>query len=175
MLVAGPLMAGTDTTRNQLPASVFALGEHHDQWALLANNPGPAMAAVEESMRHSPAVCGAVRMAAEDVEFGGHLFPAGTFVFVNTYAANHDPAVFPDPELLDIRRQSPPPVLTFGGGTHYCLGASLARRELADALRILAHRMPSLRRNAPAPWKSILGLTGPTTLQVAFDRQDPAG
>jgi cytochrome P450 len=169
MLVASLLMGGTDTTRNQLPACLFAMCEHPDQWALLAAEPDAAMAAVEESMRHSPAVCGAVRLATEDVEFGGFLFPAGTFIFINTYAANHDPTVFPNPERLDIRRKSPPPILTFGGGAHYCLGASLARRELADALAILAQRMPNLRRTAPAPWKSILGLSGPTTLQVAFD------
>jgi cytochrome P450 len=58
---------------------------------------------------------------------------------------------------------------TFGAGAHYCLGANLARRELAEALRVMASRMPNLRRTAPAVWKPLVGITGPATLPVAFD------
>jgi cytochrome P450 len=76
MLVAGFLMAGTDTTRNQLAASVQVLCEHPDQWQKLREHPELAMQAVEETMRHSPAACIAPRAAVVDVEFGGYLFPA---------------------------------------------------------------------------------------------------
>lgn len=169
MLAASLLMAGTDTTRNQLAASVQVLCEHPDQWAILRDRPELAMRAVEESMRHSPAVCGTPRTVTEDVEFGGLTFPAGTFILVNTFAANRDPNVYDDPDRFDISREDAPAILTFGGGVHYCLGANLARLELAEALAILARRMPTLQRCGPAPWKPMLGMTGPTSLPMQFD------
>ncbi len=169
MLVAGFLMAGTDTTRNQLAASVQVLCERPDQWAKLGEQPELAMQAVEESMRHSPAVCIAPRAATEDAEFGGYTFPKGTLVVVNTFAANRDPAIYDDADRLDIARKDLPAILTFGGGAHYCLGANLARRELAEALTILTRRLTAPHRIAPAPWKSLLGMSGPTTLVIEFD------
>ncbi|MFV9636712.1 cytochrome P450 [Mycobacterium neumannii] len=168
MLVAGFLMAGTDTTRNQLAASVQVLCEHPDQWMTLRDQPELAMQAVEESMRHSPAASIVPRAATEDVEFAGYLFPAGTFILVNTFAANRDPAIYRDAERFDITRRDVPPILTFGGGAHYCLGANLARRELAEALVVLTRRLDAPRRVGPAPWKSLLGMTGPLTLQIEF-------
>lgn len=171
MLVAGFLMAGTDTTRNQLAASVQVLCEHPDQWAKLGNDPELAMQAVEESMRHSPAVCIAPRAATDDVEFGGYTFPAGTFVLVNTFAANRDPAIYDEADRFDITRADAPAILTFGGGAHYCLGANLARRELAEALAILTRRLPAPHRVGPAPWKSLLGMSGPTTLKIEFEAE----
>jgi cytochrome P450 len=169
MLAASLLMAGTDTTRNQLAASVQALSDRPDQWALLGDHPELAMRAVEETMRHSPSVCGAPRIVVEDVEVDGYLFPAGTFLFVNTFAANRDPAVYDGADRLDLERHDAPAILTFGGGVHYCLGANLARRELAEALRILSARLPNPRRTGAAPWKPMLGMTGPTTLPLIFD------
>lgn len=169
MLVAGFLMAGTDTTRHQLAASVQVLCEHPDQWAKLGDHPELAMQAVEESMRHSPAVCIAPRAANVDVEFGGYSFPAGGFALVNTFAANRDPAIYDDADRFDITRRDAPAILTFGGGAHYCLGANLARREVADALAILTRRLTAPHCVAPAPWKSLLGMTGPTTLEIEFD------
>lgn len=169
MLVAGFLMAGTDTTRHQLAASVQVLCEHPDQWAKLGDQPELAMQAVEESMRHSPAVCIAPRAATEDAEFGGYMFPKGTFVIVNTFAANRDPAIYNDADRFDIARKDSPAILTFGGGAHYCLGANLARRELAEALTILTRRLTAPRRVGSAPWKSLLGMTGPTTLEIEFN------
>ena len=66
------------------------------------------------------------------------------------------------------RARTYPPILTFGGGAHYCLGANLARRELAEALTVLTRRLPATHRVGPAPWKSLLGMTGPTTLPIEF-------
>lgn len=167
-LVAGFLMAGTDTTRNQLAASVQVLCAYPDQWAKLGNQPELAMQAVEESMRHSPAASIVPRVAADDVEFAGYMFPAGTFVLVNSFAANRDPAIYADADRFDIARKDAPAILTFGGGAHYCLGANLARRELAEALIVLTRRLPAAHRVGPAPWKPLLGMTGPTTLPIAF-------
>ncbi|ETB40119.1 cytochrome P450, partial [Mycobacterium avium 11-0986] len=141
MLAGGLLLAGTDTTRNQVAASVQVLCEHPDQWELLRQRPELAMRAVEETMRHSPIACGTLRLVVEDAELDGHLFPAGTAVLVNTFAANRDPVVYDDPDRVDITREAAPPILTFGGGVHYCLGANLARREIAEALNVLANRL----------------------------------
>src|ERR1700733_10483362 len=146
MTVAGLLLAGTDTTRNQLAASLQVLLDHPEQWAMLREHPELAMPAVEESMRHSPAVCNTVRTVCEDVELGGYTFPAGTYIFVNSFAANRDPGTYQDPDRFDITREGAPAVLTFGGGAHYCLGANLARLELAEGLKILAHRLPDAHR-----------------------------
>jgi cytochrome P450 len=168
-LAGGLLMAGTDTTRNQLAASVQVLCEHPDQWALLAQRPELAANAVEETIRHCPVTFRAPRTAVEDVELAGVVIPAGTLVIANTAAANRDPAVYEDPDRLDITRQAPPAMLTFGGGAHYCLGANLARLELAEALKVMTQRMPSPHRTGPAPWKPLTTLSGPTTLPIKFD------
>jgi cytochrome P450 len=77
--------------------------------------------------------------------------------------------VYDEPERLDITREGPPPMLTFGGGVHYCLGAHLARLELAEALKVVTRRMPDAHRSGSTPWKPITGVSGPTTLPIEFD------
>ena len=169
MLVASLLIAGTDTTRNQLAASVHALCEHPDQWELVARHPELAMSAVEETMRHSPIAAAALRTALQDVELAGVTIPAGTLVLANTAAANRDPVVYHHPDRLDITREGAPAMQTFGAGAHYCLGANLARLELAEALSVMTRRMPNARRTGPAPWKPLTGISGPVTLPIEFD------
>ena len=168
MLAAGLLMAGTDTTRNQLAGSVYALTDHPEQWALLTEHPELVGQAVEETMRHSPIAFGTIRVVTEDVELAGVVIPRGTLVIVNTGAANRDPAVYDEPDRLDITRTGARPMQTFGGGLHLCLGANLARLELTEALAAMTQYMPSLRRSGPAPWKPFSGLGGPVTLPVEF-------
>jgi cytochrome P450 len=168
MLAGGLLLAGTDTTRNQLAASLDVLVDHPDQWAQLAEHPELAAGAVEETMRHSPVGSGTLRTVTEDTEFAGLLFPAGTLVLVNTFAANRDTAVYDDPDRFDITRTDAPAVLTFGGGVHYCLGANLARLELAEALKIVTRRMTNPARSGPAPWKPMTELSGPRALPIEF-------
>ncbi|MGH7735320.1 MAG: cytochrome P450, partial [Gemmatimonadales bacterium] len=169
MLSATLLGAGTDTTRNQLAAAAQALCDHPDQWALLGKHPELASNAVHELMRYYPIVFGTIRKTAEDVELAGVTIPAGTLVLANTASANRDPAAYNDPDRLDITREGPPAVLTFGGGVHYCLGVHLAKLELAEALTVITRRMPNPHRSGPAPWKAISGITGPTTLPIEFD------
>jgi cytochrome P450 len=169
MLAGGLLLAGTDTTRNQVAASVQVLCEHPDQWKLLKEYPELATRAVEETMRHSPIACGTLRLVVEDTELDGYIFPAGTMVLVNTAAANRDPTVYDDPDRVDITREGAPAILTFGGGVHYCLGANLARREIAEALNVLLGRLRNPRTAGPAPWKPIVSLSGPKSLPIEFD------
>ncbi len=168
MLAVGLLIAGTDTTRNQLAASVQVLCDHPDQWALLREHPELAGNAVEETMRHSPIAWFTLRIALEDVELAGVVIPAGTLVVVNTASANRDRAVYHNPGQLDITREDAPAMQTFGAGMHYCLGANLARLELAEALTVMTRHMPTARRTGPAPWKPLTALTGPTTVPIEF-------
>lgn len=167
-LAATLLMAGTDTTRNQLAAAVQVFCNHPDQWRLLAERPELAVQAVHEVMRYSPVILNTIRVPADDVELAGVPIPAGTLVIANTAAANRDPAVYADPDRFDITREDAPAMLTFGGGAHYCLGAHLARIELAEALTTMARRMPDIRSAGAVPWKSMTGITGPVSLPVEF-------
>jgi cytochrome P450 len=97
------------------------------------------------------------------------IIPAGTLVLANVAAANRDPAVYDDPDRLDITREPSTSIVSFGGGAHYCLGSHLARLELTEALGIITRRMPNPRPSAPACWKLITGITGPTMLPLEFD------
>jgi cytochrome P450 len=168
-LAVALLGAGTDTTRHQLAAAVDLLCDHPDQWALLGERPELVPRAVEEAMRYRPIGFALPRIATEDVELAGVRIPAGTIVLANTAAANRDPAAFSDPDRFDITRDNTVGTLSFGNGAHYCLGSHLARLELSQALTVMAQRMPNLRRTGPAPWPSMVGVTGPATLPVEFD------
>ena len=168
MLVGAVLTGGTDTTRNQLAAGIELFCEHPDQWALLADEPGLAAGAVEEVVRCAPIIFATLREAVVDVELCAVTIPAGTIVVVSTAAANRDPSVYTDPDRFDIRRVGAAPQLTFGGGIHYCLGVHLAKAELAEALALMARRMPDIRASGPSPWKPITGISGPRTLPVEF-------
>ena len=172
-LAVAVLMAGTDTTRNQLACALAVFAEHPDQWALLAERPGLAPRAVEEVMRYLGAVRGTVRFAPEDIVFRDVLFPRGTLVFVSLAGANRDPGSFGDPGTFDISRQGSPQQMTFGSGIHHCMGAALARAELQEALVLLARRMPGLATDGPVEWKpTSFGIWGPARLPLRFT---PAG
>jgi cytochrome P450 len=170
MLAQAVLMAGTDTTRNQLACSVALFSEHPEQWALLAQNPELAPRAVEESMRYLGAVRGTARIASEDIVFRNVLFPRGTLVSTSLAGANRDPEAFDDPDVFDITRERETAQMTFGAGIHHCMGAALARAELQEALPLLARRMPGLTRGGEIEWKpSTFGIWGPARLPLRFE------
>jgi cytochrome P450 len=169
-MVEAVIVGGTDTTRNQLGCTVALLARHPDQWALLGRQPDLAARAVEESMRYLGAIRGTARYASDDIEYRDVVFPAGTFVFPSFTGANFDPSAFADPHAFDITKPAPAaPQLTFGSGIHYCLGASLARAELQEALPILARRLPDLALDGEVTWKpESFGIWGPLRLPLAF-------
>ena len=169
MLASTLLIAGTDTTRNQLAAAVYFLRDRPDQWALLGAHPELAGNAVNELMRYSPIVFALVRMANENVQLGEVIIPAGSLVIANVAAAHRDPAVYDGADRLDISRELSAPLLSFGSGAHYCLGSHLARLELVEALRIITCRMPNPRSGGPAQWRQLTGITGPIALPLEFD------
>jgi cytochrome P450 len=107
------------------------------------------------------------RTATEDVRYRGLDIPAGTRIYMITTAANTDPAVF-GTGGFDITATRPAVHLTFGAGVHYCLGAALARAEIAEALRILAGRLRDIEQDGPVPRQPFLGLARPVRLPIRF-------
>jgi cytochrome P450 len=169
MLAEAVLMAGTDTTRNQLGCAVALLLSHPDQWQRLVADPRLAPRAVDETMRYLGAVGGTVRVASEDITYRDVLFPRGTILFVSLATGNRDPEVFAIPDEVDVGRETSVPNLTFGSGIHYCLGAHLARGELQEALALLATRFPTLELADEIAWKpETFGIWGPERLPVRW-------
>ncbi len=169
VMVEAVIVAGTDTTRNQLACAIALFTDYPDQWQMLRDDPALAPTAVEETMRYLGAVRGTGRFASEDVEFNDVFFPKGSLMFVSLVAANFDSAVFEAPATFDITRPGIGQQMSFGTGIHYCLGASLARAELQEALPILAERMPNLRRDGDITWKpNTAGIWGPERLPIRF-------
>jgi hypothetical protein len=122
--------------------------------------------AVEELLRYEPPVSGVLRIAKEDIPFGGTVIPAGHDVFIIIGAANRDPAVFRDPDRLDITRQDNRH-LTFSGGAHFCLGAPLARLEGQIAFATLFRRFPKLElETEEQAWRETFTLRGLKRLRV---------
>jgi cytochrome P450 len=168
MMAEAVLVAGTDTTRNQLAMGMHLFCSHSEQWRMLGEDPSVALRAVEEVMRVAGVIRASIRQAVEDVELHGVVIPKGTLVSPLLAAANHDPEVFGEPERFDITREHARPQLTFGGGIHYCLGANLARAELAEAFSVLARRMPDIAVDGEVTWRPIIGIQGPRSLPLRF-------
>ena len=168
-LAVAVLMAGTDTTRNQLACALALFAEYPEQWSLLAERPDLAPRAVEETMRFLGAVRGTVRFAPEDVVFRDVLFPKGTLVFVSLAGANRDPDKWEASDTFDIARERRSQQMTFGSGIHHCMGAALARAELQEALVLLSRRLPGLATDGPVEWKPTnFGIWGPARLPLRF-------
>lgn len=170
MLVRAVLMAGTDTTRNQLGCAMALLSQHPDQWALLVSDPVSLVPrAVEETMRYIGAVRATVRIASCDVVYNDVLFPSGVAVTANLAAANRDLDVFGTPECFDITAERDAEHLSFGSGIHRCLGAALARAELQEALSVLAESLVTVTPAGAPTWKPpTFGIWGPAALPIDF-------
>jgi cytochrome P450 len=150
-LSLGLLIAGHETTANQINMFVLTLLHHPGEWARLRAAPDAIPAAVEELTRFVQLGEGSVslpRMTTEEMELGGVTLPAGAFVLPAIGPANRDPSAFPGADQLDLARVDNPH-LGFGAGVHHCLGAQLARMQLQEALRGLLRRLPDLRITVP--------------------------
>ncbi|WP_419944445.1 cytochrome P450 [Candidatus Poriferisodalis sp.] len=163
------LLAGTDTTRNQLACAVALFCQHPDQLRRIADDPSLAPGAVEEVMRYLGAIRGTARFASEPIIYRDIEFPPDTFIFPSLVGANYDDEKFAEPTDFDITRRSGTPHMTFGSGIHYCLGAFLARAELQESFKAIATRMPDLRFDGEVKWKPLSdGIWGPTSLPIRF-------
>lgn len=143
------LIAGHETTVNLIGNGVLALLREPDQMALLRAKPELMPAAVEELLRYDgPVERASQRIALEDMEIAGTFVPKGAWVHVSLGAADRDPAVFDDPDRLDVTR-APKRHVAFGHGLHFCLGAPLARLEGQIAIGGLLDRFPGLALAVP--------------------------
>lgn len=138
------LFAGHETTANTLALAVVTLLGHPDQAAQLRDEASVTATAVDELLRYLAVLQQTIpRTATENVTIGGHDVAAGDVIMVALPAASRDPRRFDDPDTLDVTRPRAPH-LAFGYGIHFCLGAALARAELAVALPALLTRFPRL-------------------------------
>ena len=161
------LLAGHETTTNLIGNGTLALLREPDQWKRLCNEPALLPTAIEELLRYDGPVQATVRVALEDVAIDDHVIPEGSLVLVSIGSANHDPDTFEDPDQLDLARD-PNPHLAFGFGTHFCLGAPLARLEAQLAFDALTKRFPGLSLVEDRPvYRANPVLRGLTSLDVA--------
>jgi cytochrome P450 len=153
------LVAGHETSANQITSFVATLLRERSQWERLARDPSLVPSAVEELMRFTRlSEVGQLRVASEDVEIAGVVIRAGDGVMAAIGSANRDPRAFAAPDRLDLGR-TPNQHLALGAGPHFCLGAQLARIELQEALSVLTRRFPGLRAARPVEelaWRKVL-------------------
>lgn len=139
------LFAGHETTTNASGNGFRALLENRDAWEQLCADPSLIPNAVEEVLRYHSSVIAWRRRAIEATEIGGVEIPAGSNVLLVLGSGNHDEEMFPDGERLDIHRDNAYKHLSFGFGTHMCMGAPLARLEMRIILEELTRRLPHAR------------------------------
>ncbi len=165
------ISGGYETTATLLANSLLTLHRHPEQLAMLRDKPELIPDAVEELLRYvrlAPAIL--ERVATQDVQLSGTTVPAGSTVIPLHYSANRDEALTDDPDRFDITRK-PTPHMALGAGTHFCLGAPLARLELRAAFQGLLLRLPDLRPAAAVSeleWKHGLLIRGPVALPVTW-------
>ena len=164
-LVVNLLAGGIDTTSAQLAHAIRLFAGHPAQWTLLAGDPGLASRAVDEVLRFEPVTPFTARICLEQIEHRGVIFPAGTIVAVCAERANREGD---GGEEFDITAARDARRLTFGAGTHYCLGSNLARAELEEALAFLAPRTPDLALDGPPQLGGVEGIYGIDKLPIIW-------
>ncbi|NNN36659.1 cytochrome P450 [Streptomyces sp. S3(2020)] len=137
------LNAGHEATVNATVNGWYALFRNPDQLAALRADHALVPSAIEELMRHDTPLQLFERWVLDDIEIDGTTIPRGAEVAMLFGSANHDPAVFQAPEKLDLTRKDNPHI-SFSAGIHYCIGAPLARIELAASMTALLEKAPAL-------------------------------
>jgi cytochrome P450 len=162
--------AASETTRNSLAVGLAALIEHPDAWRALQTDRALLPTAVEEMLRWASSTPYNRRTATRDVTLHGRTVNAGDKVTLWWASANRDDAVFADPFRFDIRR-APNPHLAFGHGTHFCLGANLARIEMRLVFDALLDRVDEIALAGPIEWTRSNKHTGVRHMPVTVRRR----
>jgi cytochrome P450 len=166
--------AGAETTRSAIGGGLHALIDHPDQMQRLRTaDPMQLRTAVDEILRWTTPTIFKRRTAMRDVDFKGHKFREGDKVTYWEMSANRDERVFPDPFRFDTTR-APNPHLSFGFGTHVCLGSSLARLELRIAFQELLARIETFTPEGPIDWMPSNRLLGIRRMPLSV-RKRPSG
>ena len=158
---------GAETTRTVIARGLHALAERPDQWARLVADPSLVPTAVEELIRWVTPLNNMFRTAVADAVVGGTAIAAGDRVVMLYPSANRDEAVFADPFTLDVTR-SPNPHLAFGNGTHFCVGATLARAELRLLFDELVRRIDDLEVLSPPDVEDNIFAGAVRSFELAF-------
>jgi cytochrome P450 len=162
-------IAGHETTVNLIAGGTLALLRHPAQLALLREDPALIANAVEELLRYDSPVQASRRITLEPVTISGVTIPAGAFVMASLGSANRDEGFWgPDAGDLRLDRDNARQHVSFGGGPHHCLGASLARLEASIALARLTARFPGLALDGQVAWNGRMNLRGPAHLPVSL-------
>ncbi|MEU3299480.1 MULTISPECIES: cytochrome P450 [unclassified Streptomyces] len=159
------LNAGHEATVNTTANGWWTLFRHPEQLAALRADPALLPTAVEELMRYDTPLQLFERWVLDDIEIGGTVVPRGSEVALLFGSANRDPARFARPDELDLARPDNPHI-TFGAGIHYCLGAPLARVELAAVFGELLRQAPSMRLASEPQWGPGFVIRGVRELRV---------
>jgi cytochrome P450 len=163
------LFGGIETTEGMICNAMLHLLSDPAQLGLVRADPGLLPAAVEESLRLEPAAAVVDRYATRDADIGGARVRRGDLVTVSLAGANRDPAVFPEPDRYDIRRPNSARHLAFARGSHFCLGAHLARLEATAAVAALLGGLPGLALEpGPPPVPDGLIFRKPAALRVRW-------
>lgn len=169
-LSVGLLIGGYETVCDLVGKAVVALLRNPDQIAAWLADPALAAPAVDELLRYEPPVQFTHRVALAPRELAGHTFARGDGIVLLTAGANRDPAVYADPERLDITRfagpRPAPRHLSFSAGLHFCLGAQLGRLETQLAVDTLLRRAPGLALTDEPVWRDTVAIHGLETLPV---------
>ncbi|MVW73237.1 cytochrome P450/oxidoreductase [Bordetella sp. 15P40C-2] len=144
MMMAG-IVAAHETTANASANAMKLLLQHPDAWREICEDPSLIPNAVEECLRHNGSVAAWRRLATRDTEIAGVPIPAGSKLLIVSASANHDERHFADADLFDIRRENASDQLTFGYGSHQCMGKNLARMEMQIFLEEFTRRLPHMR------------------------------
>jgi cholest-4-en-3-one 26-monooxygenase len=162
------IAGGAETTRTVIARGLAVLADHPDQWDAAAADPSLVAGLVEEVIRWVTPLNNMFRQVVTDDRIGDQPVAAGDRVMLAYPSANRDEAVFEGPFRFDIRR-SPNPHLAFGQGTHFCLGANLARLELRLLFAALTERWTNLRPLAPPDIEPNVFAGAVRTFPLAFD------
>jgi cytochrome P450 len=145
---------------------IALLTSHPDQLELLMAQPELWPGAVEEILRYDGPIRITGRIASCDVDIADQHVESGSLILLLLAGANKDPTVFPDPGRFDVTRANAAEHLSFSGGVHGCLGASLARLEGTIALRALFERYPHLRLDGPPIPRGLVNLNSYRSMPV---------
>nr|WP_254710883.1 cytochrome P450 [Streptomyces lunaelactis] len=159
------LNAGHEATVNATVNGWWTLFRHPEQLAVLRADRSLLSTAVEELMRYDTPLQLFERWVLDDIEIDGTTIPRGSEVALLFGSANRDADVFAHPDTLDLSRKDNPHI-SFSAGIHYCIGAPLARIELAASLEALLDRAPALRLAAEPEWKPGYVIRGVKELRV---------
>ncbi|MEX1217608.1 MAG: cytochrome P450 [Acidimicrobiales bacterium] len=162
-------IAGHETTVNLIGNGTWALLQSRDQLELLRDDPSVEATAIDELLRYDSPIQISRRITLEPIQIAGNTIEAGSFILTSLGSANRDPAAFgTTADQLDLRRSDAARHLSFGSGTHHCVGASLARLEGTIAITRLIRRFPNIEAIDVPAWNGRVVLRGMDSLNLSL-------